>query len=674
MTTRYPGVLTAMKNKLALLTFAAVLILSPLLASASVNIDSCSVLNTPGETYIMNASIIDYSGDWCCMWIQNSSITLDCQGHTIDADDSDVMEVGVIASDAEETNVITNVTVKNCIVSDAVYIGGIQLVMVNSSLVENVTVENSDVGIFLQESELNTIANSTINNCGLGLALYGLDEWYAANNSIFNNLFNNTVNVDVVFPSSYNLFNTTKRISTRVYSSGNQIGGNYWTNSTGGGYSDTCADVNKNGFCDSPLDLVTMASCTAGVDCGNNTDYLPMSSKYDNTVSVKSPDNDDTWAFSQNVSESELFNLTVSSTGSDNSDVNFSIPYLDGNFTLIAQNKTLNSSDGNVKALMNITSNASLAEGTYIFNITWAQTETGNAGNITITITISMGGVGDVKIVEPSWAVAKSSGGTETRNFTLENKGNYNLSGCNMSFSSSLGASTSFNDTAFNITTAANATIQMTVSGGSAGTDNSAFVFITCQATSGGGTDSDVLYGSISIVADAVISGGGGGHATPSTTAGDFSVFPSERIVGVGLPMSPIKPDFTLNVYNGNATQSFYLELSEEILGFCEVKEFIEAPLPPGGYGKFVFECLAPNGTIEGQILVKTAGPYEQAIPITLSGGDSFWIQLTAFFYQLMSNPLEAMFFTFNIYGWLIQAWIIVLLTILLLLLAFKVE
>jgi hypothetical protein len=51
------------------------------------------------------------------------------------------------------------------------------------------------------------------------------------------------------------------------------MGGNYWTNSTSNGYSDTCTDSNRDGFCDIPYIIDPGQT-------GNNTDYLPLSYKY----------------------------------------------------------------------------------------------------------------------------------------------------------------------------------------------------------------------------------------------------------------------------------------------------------------------------------------------------------------------------------------------------------
>ncbi|NOQ55510.1 MAG: hypothetical protein GQ477_01750 [Nanohaloarchaea archaeon] len=144
------------------------------------------------------------------------------------------------------------------------------------------TITNSSVNsnvqygfLFRGDSDSNTIANATIaNNSDAGL---WFDEYFSncpKYNIIYNNLFNNSVNVlidDSLTDSNY--FNTTKQMGTRTYSSGNQIGGNYYTDPTGNGHSDTCTDSNYDGFCDEAYDL------SVGISAA--FDYLPLSDKYD---------------------------------------------------------------------------------------------------------------------------------------------------------------------------------------------------------------------------------------------------------------------------------------------------------------------------------------------------------------------------------------------------------
>ena len=50
---------------------------------------------------------------------------------------------------------------------------------------------------------------------------------------------------------------------------GRNLGGNVWAYPNGKGFSQTCADVDKNGICDSPYKLDN-----------NNTDYLPLAYKH----------------------------------------------------------------------------------------------------------------------------------------------------------------------------------------------------------------------------------------------------------------------------------------------------------------------------------------------------------------------------------------------------------
>ena len=135
----------------------------------------------------------------------------------------------------------------------------------NNQIINSSFDSNSDYGIYLTSSNGNQIINSTSNNnsnAGISLAS-------SSDNIIYNNLFNNTVNVGFAETSGDNNWNTTRQTGSRIYSNGTQIGGNYWTNSTGNGYSDTCTDAGKDGFCDANYTLSE-----------NNTDWLPLSDEY----------------------------------------------------------------------------------------------------------------------------------------------------------------------------------------------------------------------------------------------------------------------------------------------------------------------------------------------------------------------------------------------------------
>jgi parallel beta-helix repeat protein len=135
----------------------------------------------------------------------------------------------------------------------------------SNQIINSIFNDNDNDGISLSSSSDNQIINSTSNNnsnAGISLAS-------SSDNIIYNNLFNNTVNVGFAETSGDNNWNTTRQTGSRIYSNGTQIGGNYWTNSTGNGYSDTCTDAGKDGFCDANYTLSE-----------NNTDWLPLSDEY----------------------------------------------------------------------------------------------------------------------------------------------------------------------------------------------------------------------------------------------------------------------------------------------------------------------------------------------------------------------------------------------------------
>jgi parallel beta-helix repeat protein len=144
---------------------------------------------------------------------------------------------------------------------------GISLYMSKYNTIKDSTIaNNNNSGVSLgQSSDFNTIENSIIqNNTRYGIYLYS-----AGSNLIYNNLFNNINNFYFDGTIYSNYWNTTRQTGSRIYSAGTEIGGNYWTNSTGNGYSDTCTDADKDGFCDDPYVLNA-----------NNTDYLALSDEY----------------------------------------------------------------------------------------------------------------------------------------------------------------------------------------------------------------------------------------------------------------------------------------------------------------------------------------------------------------------------------------------------------
>ena len=259
-------------------------------------INSCSNLDKDGGTYYLTGDIIN-STNISCINIKESNIILDCRGHIIDGN-----QRGIFAKD------VNNITIKNCIISrcsNALY-----LVDVTNSKIFNLTFRNNGRGIFLDNSDNCSIEKVKITNCtrdGIWIFVGGNNKIknccinnshtaiilgpevkdnkiynnhiynntvgilfrtafsFISNHEIYGNIFNNTHNAEAFWEKkewgiiTKNFWNTTKE----------KGGGNYWGNPNGTGYSDTCEDLDKDGFCDKEYILTS-----------ENIDYLPLSKEY----------------------------------------------------------------------------------------------------------------------------------------------------------------------------------------------------------------------------------------------------------------------------------------------------------------------------------------------------------------------------------------------------------
>jgi parallel beta-helix repeat protein len=284
-----------------ILALVPLLFLSAFSARADTYISACSVLNTTGETYYLTQDIIDASGPlpFTCMDIQATDIVLDCQGHTIDGIDA-INSIGISAGWVSPTD--TNITIRNCVLRD--WERGIEMDYANNNKIESSTFYSNTYGVYLSNGNDNRVEGNTFTYNSYGLRLlaetsdivynnyfdsntYGIYTTagignvinynkiesiqkgmyisYDQNDLIYNNYFASPTNVE--FGTVYaNYWNTTRQAGTRVYSIGNEIGGNYWSSPDRNGYSDNCVDSDKDGFCDSPYVLAT-----------DNVDYLPYS-------------------------------------------------------------------------------------------------------------------------------------------------------------------------------------------------------------------------------------------------------------------------------------------------------------------------------------------------------------------------------------------------------------
>ena len=97
-----------------LISILFVLLIDGCIEPKQVNyISSCSTLNESGAIYYLTENIINSSTSYCIN-ISANNVILDCQNHKIDGDDSADYGIYVYRSSQEATNI----TIKNCIVSD----------------------------------------------------------------------------------------------------------------------------------------------------------------------------------------------------------------------------------------------------------------------------------------------------------------------------------------------------------------------------------------------------------------------------------------------------------------------------------------------------------------------------------------------------------------------------
>jgi parallel beta-helix repeat protein len=128
----------------------------------------------------------------------------------------------------------------------------------NNTLIRN-NFPNNNNGIRVSSSSINTLSsNNASNNNKNGIYLTN-----SSNNIIYNNYFNNINNYRLINGSG-NIWNITGISGINIIG-GSYRGGNFWGYPNGTGFSQTCADANSDGICDSPYILDS-----------NNTDYLPL--------------------------------------------------------------------------------------------------------------------------------------------------------------------------------------------------------------------------------------------------------------------------------------------------------------------------------------------------------------------------------------------------------------
>jgi len=121
-----------------------------------------------GEEFYVVQDIIN-SQSSICIDINANNVLLDCKGHTIDGVDSAAdFSTGINVN--RDTDQTTNITIKNCTLSD--WYRGIIMVGSNKNTIENVSVISSRYGIHIA-SDYNVVKNVTLISDTVGVYVYG---------------------------------------------------------------------------------------------------------------------------------------------------------------------------------------------------------------------------------------------------------------------------------------------------------------------------------------------------------------------------------------------------------------------------------------------------------------------------------------------------------------------
>ncbi len=125
----------------------------------------------------------------------------------------------------------------------------------NNTLLGNNASNNNNSGIYVANSlHNNTVTGNTASNNSYGIYLQS-----SSNNTIYNNIFNNTNNA---FDNGYNTWNITKTAGTNIIG-GAWLGGNYWSDYAG-------KDLDGDGLGDTLLPYNSSGNIT------NGGDFLPL--------------------------------------------------------------------------------------------------------------------------------------------------------------------------------------------------------------------------------------------------------------------------------------------------------------------------------------------------------------------------------------------------------------
>lgn len=141
-------------------------------------------------------------------------------------------------------NISSNNTAEGNTIDSNIENGITVIVAIDNSFVNNI-ISGNGRGIFIWLSDRNSVKNSTLlRNINSGIELQDTND-----SLIYNNLLKNNFNVRTINEAVNTLWNIEKTAGANIVN-GPFVAGNYWSNSSNNGYSDTCVDADHDSICD----------------------------------------------------------------------------------------------------------------------------------------------------------------------------------------------------------------------------------------------------------------------------------------------------------------------------------------------------------------------------------------------------------------------------------------
>jgi len=238
------------------------------------------------------------------------------------------------------------------------------------------------------------------------------------------------------------------------------------------------------------------------------------------TLTITTPDGDQTHDYSDTKGTNETFNLTFSHDGNSNNTIEFTtfsnlsnssrfLVYFEEEPSTIQYGVTKNIS-------VTIQTDSSLTQGTYTGIIEVNRTDDSSTTNITVTATVYYA-VPDLQA--SSFTITMNESSTKATDFTLRNLGNWNATNCNLTFTTTIDTdSESWNISSFLISNSSDVYAQLSITSNSnTGTDNASTILLNCTSYTDGSYETEIITGTFTVEDIAGVGGGAGGGAGGGT-------------------------------------------------------------------------------------------------------------------------------------------------------------